>query len=300
MRTVAARSRGRSPARAPGRRSPRAQSPWNATHHRGPSRVSRDGVGVRSRRPFDGPGEPEMSRRGCGGRVEAPTQSGNTTRHRGPFRASRDGSEPWGCGGRIGAPTSVVERQAWRAARSRARRRRVRSSRAAGTTAHRSQERIAPAPHQREEADDQHHQQQRRARQQERADADRVAEHPVGARECPGDAPAVEGDTGTRLKRFSSTPCGRARRAGLLPRQPGAEDEPCRQRARDRAAIATRASTAASRGWPCMATKAPTKGMNTGAPAGMPSRRSATACPISWTKISRTKPGREGPTHSMA
>jgi len=29
-------------------------------------------------------------------------------------------------------------------------------------------------------------------------------------------------------------------------------------------AIATRASTAASRGWPCMATKAPTKGMNTG------------------------------------
>src|SRR5206468_2453082 len=54
------------------------------------------------------------------------------------------------------------------------------------------------------------------------------------------------------------------------------------------------------RGGPSIATNAPTNGMNTGAPAGMPSRRSATAWPISWTKISSTKPAAKAQPHSIA
>src|SRR5579859_2389269 len=67
-----------------------------------------------------------------------------------------------------------------------------------------------------------------------------------------------------------------------------------------------RASTAGVGGCPLSAIIAPMKGMNTGQPAWSPACRMATACPISWMKIKRTKrtpkthPARCASTHTIA
>ena len=52
----------------------------------------------------------------------------------------------------------------------------------------------------------------------------------------------------------------------------------------------TRASAAASFGSSFIPTAAPRNGMNIGAVALMPSRRSWSTCPISWMKSRITKP----------
>src|SRR5205823_3035417 len=60
---------------------------------------------------------------GVWGPCRAPTQSWSATHYRGPSRVSRDGSERGGCGGHVEGPHLSGRAAAWRAARSRARRR---------------------------------------------------------------------------------------------------------------------------------------------------------------------------------
>ena len=123
--------------------------------------------------------------------------------------------------------------------------------------------------------------------------------HEPGARERgrPWRGRRRSGSTGRRLNRFSRKPTYASAEEEVAPakgvdRERHQRPPPIRQQGLP---SPTRASAPASFGSSFIATTAPRNGMNIGALAGMPSRRSWITCPISWTRRSRTKPTRERP-----
>ena len=103
--------------------------------------------------------------------------------------------------------------------------------------------------------------------------------------------PPSSGTTGSRLKRFKNSPVKTSASQNPSPSL-NASGSSARQPSVPRIGPAspTRASAVASSPSDFAMTAAPRKGMNIGALASMPSRRSWMTWPISWTSSSSTKP----------
>ena len=104
--------------------------------------------------------------------------------------------------------------------------------------------------------------------------------------------PPSSGTTGSRLKRFRNSPVKTSASQKPSPASLNASGSSARQPSVPRIGPArpTRASAVASSPSDFAITAAPRNGMNIGALASMPSRRSWMTWPISWTSSSSTKP----------